>query len=328
MPKGTKQKLKLYYLSRIMLEKTDDEHGISMPEIQERLLAYGVTADRKSVYDDLESLKVLGIDIIGEKVGRNYLYHVGKKQFEIAEIKLLVDSIQSSKFITEKKTRELINKLAAFASEYEASQLKRQVVVQGRVKTMNESIYYVVDDIHRAITENSRIRFEYLKWNLQKKMVRKQDKIYEVSPWALTWNDENYYLIAYDSEAGRIKHYRVDKMRDIELTGEKRDGSKYFKKSDIAAYAKTNFGMFGGEETKVRLEFKDEMVGVIIDRFGTDISIKKAREGWSLTTVEVALSEQFFGWIFGLGTGIKIAGPDDVVERFKSDMAAVSGNCI
>ncbi len=182
--------------------------------------------------------------------------------------------------------------------------------------------------VHRAITENSRIRFEYLKWNLQKKMVRKQDKIYEVSPWALTWNDENYYLIAYDSEAGRIKHYRVDKMRDIELTGEKRDGSKYFKKSDIAAYAKTNFGMFGGEETKVRLEFKDEMVGVIIDRFGTDISIKKAREGWSLTTVEVALSEQFFGWIFGLGTEIKIAGPDDVVERFKSDMAAISGNYI
>ena len=320
MPKGTKQKLKLYYLSRIMLKKTDDEHGITMPEIQKMLLEYGVTADRKSVYDDLESLKVLGIDIIGEKVGRNYLYHVGKKQFEIAELKLLVDSIQSSKFITEKKSRELIEKLTAFASEYEASQLKRQVVVQGRVKTMNESIYYVVDEIHKAITENSRIRFEYLKWNLKKKMVRKKDKIYEVSPWALTWNDENYYLIAFDSEAGCLKHYRVDKMRDIELTGEKRDGSKYFKKSDIAAYAKTNFGMFGGEETKVKLEFKDEMVGVLIDRFGTDISIRPVREGWSVTTVDVAVSEQFFGWVFGLGAKVKIVGPEDVVDRFKDEL--------
>ena len=320
MPKGTKQKLKLYYLSRIMLKKTDDEHGITMPEIQEKLLGYGVTADRKSVYDDLESLKVLGIDIIGEKVGRNYLYHVGKKQFEIAELKLLVDSIQSSKFITEKKSRELIEKLTAFASEYEALQLKRQVVVQGRVKTMNESIYYVVDDIHKAISENSRIRFEYLKWNLKKKMVRKKDKIYEVSPWALTWNDENYYLIAFDSEAGCLKHYRVDKMRDIELTGEKRDGSKYFKKSDIAAYAKTNFGMFGGEETKVKLEFKDEMVGVLIDRFGTDISIRPVREGWSVTTVDVAVSEQFFGWVFGLGAKVRIIGPAEVVDRFRNEL--------
>ena len=323
MPKGTKQKLKLYYLSQIMLKKTDDEHGITMPEIQKMLLEYGVTADRKSVYDDLESLKVLGIDIIGEKVGRNYLYHVGKKQFEIAELKLLVDSIQSSKFITEKKSRELIEKLTAFASEYEASQLKRQVVVQGRVKTMNESIYYVVDEIHKAITENSRIRFEYLKWNLKKKMVRKKDKIYEVSPWALTWNDENYYLIAFDTEAGCLKHYRVDKMRDIELTGEKRDGSKYFKKSDIAAYAKTNFGMFGGEETKVKLEFKDEMVGVLIDRFGTDISIRPVREGWSVTTVDVAVSEQFFGWVFGLGAQVKIVGPEDVVDRFKDELKGI-----
>ncbi|XME04063.1 helix-turn-helix transcriptional regulator [Lachnospiraceae bacterium C1.1] len=323
MPKGTKQKLKLYYLSQIMLKKTDDEHGITMPEIQKMLLEYGVTADRKSVYDDLESLKVLGIDIIGEKVGRNYLYHVGKKQFEIAELKLLVDSIQSSKFITEKKSRELIEKLTAFASEYEASQLKRQVVVQGRVKTMNESIYYVVDEIHKAISENSRISFEYLKWNLKKQMVRKKDKIYEVSPWALTWNDENYYLIAFDSEAGCLKHYRVDKMRDIELTGEKRDGSKYFKKSDIAAYAKTNFGMFGGEETKVKLEFKDEMVGVLMDRFGTDISIRPVREGWSVTTVDVAVSEQFFGWVFGLGAKVKIVGPEEVVDRFRNYISVV-----
>ena len=217
MPKGTNQKLKLYYLSRIMTEKTDDEHHITMPEIQRALGGYGVTADRKSLYDDLEALRVLGIDVIGEKNGRSYSYHVGKKQFEIAELKLLVDAIQSSKFITEKKSNDLIKKLTSLASNYEASQLKRQVVVQGRIKTMNESIYYIVDDIHNAITNNKKIRFEYLRWNLDKKMERRKDKLYEVSPWALTWDDENYYLIGFDAEEDKIKHYRVDKMRDIEL---------------------------------------------------------------------------------------------------------------
>ncbi len=323
MPKGTKQKLKLYYLSKIMLRETDDDHGITMPQILARLMEYGVTADRKSVYDDLESLKVMGIDIIGEKIGRDYLYHVGKKQFEIAELKLLVDSIQSSKFITEKKSNELIKKLTNFASEYEAKELKRQVVVHGRVKTMNESIYYLVDEIHRAITANSKIRFEYGKWNLQKKLVRKRDKIYEVSPWALTWNDENYYLVAYDSEAGVIKHYRVDKMWDIELTGEKRDGRDFLKNSDIAAYTKINFGMFGGKEVKVKFEFRNEMVGVFIDRFGTDIFIRPSKEGWSVTTIDIALSNQFFGWVLGLGTSVKIVSPETVVERFRKYISEV-----
>lgn len=182
MPKGTNQKLKLYYLSRIMIEKTDDEHFIDMVEIQKQLEAYGVTADRKSLYNDIATLQVLGIDVIGQKEGRNFVYHVGKKQFELAELKLLVDAIQSSKFITEKKSNELIKKLTGFASNYEASQLKRQVVVHGRIKTMNESIYYIVDDIHNAITNNRRIIFEYMQWNLQKKMERKRDKLYEVSP--------------------------------------------------------------------------------------------------------------------------------------------------
>ena len=196
MPKGANQKLKLYYLSRIMLEKTDDEHMITMPEIQESLRAYGVTADRKSLYDDMEALRVLGIDVIGEKVGKSFYYHVGKKQFDIAELKLLVDAIQSSKFITEKKSNDLIKKLTGMASDYEASQLKRQVVVQGRVKTMNESIYYIVDDLHKAIADNKQISFSYMRWNLEKKMEPRKEGQYVVSPWALTWDDENYYMIA------------------------------------------------------------------------------------------------------------------------------------
>ena len=321
MPKGTNQKFKLYYLSRIMLEKTDDDHMIDMSEIKTALEAYGVTADRKSLYDDLEALRVLGVDVIGEKVGRNYYYHVGGKQFEIAELKLLVDAIQSSKFITEKKSKELIKKLTDMASHYEATQLKRQVVVQGRVKTMNESIYYFVDDVHRAIAENKKIRFEYMKWNEQKKMVRRKDGSYIVSPWALTWDDENYYLIAFDEEAGCIKHFRVDKLKSIEVLDELREGKEEFKAFNLAKYAKMSFGMFGGKSTKVKITFDNEMAGVFIDRFGRDISIYPSdKKGWSEITVDVAMSDQFLGWIFALGPKVKILSPEDVVDRYKKEL--------
>ncbi|MCR5719937.1 MAG: WYL domain-containing protein [Lachnospiraceae bacterium] len=321
MPKGTNQKLKLYYLAKIMTEKTDDEHMITMPEIQQELLKYNVTADRKSLYTDLEQLSVLGIEVIGEKDRNHFYYHVGSKQFEIAELKLLVDAIQSSKFITEKKSNELIKKLTGFASEYEAMQLKRQVVVQGRVKTMNESIYYFVDDVHRAIAENRQISFEYMKWNTDKKMEPRRSEPYVVSPWALTWDDENYYLIAYDEEAGRIKHFRVDKLKSIRILKDKRIGRDKFKELNLAKYSKMSFGMYGGEPTKIKLLFKDEKVGVFLDRFGRDISVRKSDEkGWSEAYVDVALSDQFFGWIFAIGSDVKIAGPGEVVELFKEEL--------
>ncbi|MCR5222757.1 MAG: WYL domain-containing protein [Lachnospiraceae bacterium] len=321
MPKGTKQKLKLYYLAKIMLEKTDDEHMITMPEIKKALEAYDVTADRKSLYDDLETLRILGIDVIGEKEGRNYYYHVGSKHFEIAELKLLVDAIQSSKFITEKKSNELIKKLTSMASEYEAAQLKRQVVVQGRVKTMNESIYYFVDDVHRAIADNRQIRFEYMKWDENKTMVRRRERPYVVSPWALTWDDENYYLIAYDAEADCIKHFRVDKLKSIQALDEKRAGKEQFKAFNLAKYAKMNFGMFSGEQTKVKIAFDNEMAGVFIDRFGRDITIRPAKQkGFSEISVDVAVSDQFFGWIFALGPKVKLLGPGEVLDRYQKEL--------
>ena len=324
MPKGTNQKLKLYHLGRIMTEKTDDEHSLTMAEIKDELEKYGVTADRKSLYDDLETLQVMGIDIIGEQRNRNFYYHVGKKHFEIAELKLLVDAVQSSKFITEKKSNELIEKLTGLASEYEAKQLKRQVVVQGRIKTMNESIYYLVDEIHNAIGKNRRIRFEYMRWNLQKKLEARRSELYEVSPWALTWDDENYYMIAFDAGEDKIKHYRVDKISNIEITEEEREGKEHIDKFDLAKYARINFGMFAGEEVSVNLRFKNELVGVLIDRFGRGIRIKKADvEGWSETTVEAAISEQFLGWIYALGTDVQILGPERVVNRYKEELSKI-----
>ncbi len=321
MPRGTNQKLKIYYLAKILKEKTDDEHRLTRAEIVKYLEEYDVTVNRKTLYNDIEALRIMGIDVIGEWDGRNYYYHVGKKDFELAELKLLVDVIQASKFLTEKKSRNLIKKINGLASEYEAKQLKRQVVIQGRVKAVNERIYYNVDALHGAIANNSSIKFEYLQWDLNKKLVPKKDQLYEVSPWALSWDYENYYMIAYDYVEEKIKHYRVDKMRNIEMTGKMREGREHFKKFDLAAYTKKNFGMYGGEDREVKIRFANAFVGVILDRFGKNIAIiPTEEEGWSETYVKVAISDQFFGWIFSLGNNVKLAGPDDVVDRFRTEL--------
>lgn len=321
MPKGTNQKFKLYRLAQIMLEKTDDEHYITMPEILSSLEAYGVTADRKSIYNDLRDLEVLGIEVEGEPVGGRYHYHVLNRPFELPELKLLVDAIQSSKFITERKTNALIKKLEQLVSQYEAVKLQCQVYVSGRIKTMNESIYYTVDAIHNAISENKKIRFQYYQWNVKKEMeLRHGGAFYHISPWGLSWDDENYYLVGYDSEADTLKHYRVDKMLHIQMSDEKREGQEQFERLNMADYAKKSFGMFGGKEQKVKLLVKNELAGVMIDRFGKDIMMIPKEEKYFTVNVDVHISNQFLGWVFSLGDGVKIISPDEVVEQMKQEV--------
>ncbi len=320
MPKGTNQKFKLYRLAQIMQDKTDDEHYITMPEIMASLAEYDVTADRKSIYADLRDLSVLGVEVEGEPIGNRYHYHVVNRPFELPELKLLVDAIQSSKFITEKKTNTLIKKLEKLVSKYDAQKLQRQVYVSGRIKTMNESIYYTVDAIHNAISENKKIRFQYYQWNVKKEMeLRHGGAWYHISPWGLSWDDENYYLVAYDSDAEKIKHYRVDKMLHIKLSDENREGKEFFKKLDMADYAKKSFGMFGGKEQTVKLLVKNSLAGVIIDRFGKDVMLIPADEEHFTVNVDVHVSRQFLGWVFSLGEDIKITGPEDVVEQMKAE---------
>ena len=321
MPKGSNQKFKLYRLAEIMLEKTDDEHYITMSEIKESLEEYGITADRKSLYADLKDLEILGIEVEGEPVKNKYHYHVINRPFELPELKLLVDAIQSSKFITEKKSNTLIRKLEKLVSKYDAQKLQRQVYVSGRIKTMNESIYYTVDAIHNAISENKKIKFQYYQWNVKKEMeLRHNGAWYHISPWGLSWDDENYYLVGYDSDAGQIKHYRVDKMLHIQMSEEKREGKEYFKKLDMADYAKKSFGMFGGIEQEVKLLVTNDLAGVIIDRFGKDVMMIPEDEDHFTVNVDVHVSKQFLGWIFSLGEGVRIIGPDEVVAQMKIEI--------
>ena len=316
MPKGKNQKMKLYRLYRIMLSETDEDHALTIKQIQERLAESDVTVDRKTLYEDFAALGEMGLDIEMSRNGNEYLYRVVSKRFELAELKLLVDAIQSSKFITAKKSRQLIGKLTDFASSYEARQLDRQVVVAGRVKTMNESIYYNVDAVHEAITENRQICFSYLQWNEDKQLVPRKSKAYRVSPWALTWNDGNYYLIAYDAAAAMIKNYRVDKMDQIKVLPDVRTGKNVFRQIDMAGYTRENFDMFAGKETMVTLRFTRDLVGVMIDRFGKEITICRVNEDHDEITVPVAVSGMFYGWAAGFGNGVEIVKPEEVRKEY------------
>ncbi len=253
----------------------------------------------------------------GESCGNSYHYHVVNRQFELAELKLLVDAIQASKFITEKKSNKLIRKLEKMVSQYEANELQRQVIVSGRIKTMNETIYYSIDTIHMAIAQNKKIRFQYFQWNLQKKSeLRHEGRYYHISPWSLVWDDENYYLVGYDSDAEKIKHYRVDKMLKISLTEADRDGRDAFEALDMAVYTRQHFGMYGGEEWSIKLRVKNDLVGVIIDRFGKDIIIIPDDPDHFIVNVDVQVSDLFYGWIIAFRGNIQIIGPDPVMQGY------------
>ena len=318
MPRGSNQKFKLYRLAQIMMEQTDDEHYITMPEIKEALAEYDITADRKSLYNDLRDLEILGIEVEGEQDGNRYRYHVVNRPFELPELKLLVDAIQSSKFITTTKSRELIHKLESFVSNHDARKLQRQVVVIDRNKTINETIYYSVDMIYAAISSNVQIRFQYFDWDVHKQMkLRKDGAFYEVSPWLLTWDDENYYLVAYDFQAGILKHYRVDKMLRLSLTDDVREGKECFDKLDVAAYSKKTFGMFAGEEKTIQLLCDQTMTGVIIDRFGSDVAIRPKDDTHILVRVNVAVSPQFYGWLSGLSGKVCILSPSEIALDYQ-----------
>ena len=317
MPKSSNQKLKLLYLMQFLLEKSDEEHPLSVAEMIDELACYDIKAERKSIYDDLEALRLFGLDIVQVR-GKSTGYYIGAREFELAELKLLVDSVQSSKFITQKKTLSLIKKIENLASVYDAQLLQRQVYVRNRVKSMNESVYYNVDKISAAITADKVIKFRYFDYSVTKeRRFRKDGAWYEISPFALMWDDENYYMLGYDTAMGRMKHYRVDKMTEIEPLERFRDGKKEFEKVDMSEYSKKIFGMFTGEMQTVKLRFANHLVGAVIDRFGRDTMIIASDDEHFTVSVNVAVSPKFFAWLFGFGTEVEIVYPAALREEMK-----------
>lgn len=315
MAKSVTNKLRTLYIMETLLEKSDESHKLSTGELLEILERNGISSNRKSIYDDIETLTVWGMDILYSKE-KPAGYYLASRKFELPELKLLVDAVQASKFITAKKSRELIKKLESLASTSEARHLQRHVYISNRNKTINESIYYNVDQIHEALLSDVKIRFTYYKWNTNKELVpRNNGTPFVISPWALTWDDENYYLLGYDEASGIVKHYRVDKMRNIVLMEEKRAGETVFEDFDMAKFAKTTFGMYGGKAEQVTLECENRLIGPVLDRFGTDVVIQKVDEEHFRVRHEVAVSGQFFGWIVGLGEGARIVSPQHVADE-------------
>ena len=315
MAKSPNQKLKLLVLLRFLQRQSDEAHPVTLAEMIRELERWDISAERKSLYDDLETLRAFGADVVAVR-GKRPGYYLGSREFELPELKLLVDSIQSSKFVTQRKTLALIRKLEGLCSLHDAQLLERQVFVRGRVKSMNESVYYNVDAISDAISRDRQLRFRYFEFTVSKeRRYRRQGSWYVLSPFSLIWDNENYYLLAWDGAERRFKHFRVDKMTQISPTEQPREGNEAFRELDMSVYSQQVFGMFAGKPVPVRMRFAAHLAGAVIDRFGKDVML--IPEGTEAFTVmaEVAVSPQFFAWLFGFGAEAEILSPRAVREE-------------
>ena len=315
MPKSRNQKAKILYLMQILLEQTDEAHMLTGQELIAKLAKLDIKAERKTIYADIETLRDFGLDIVMDKT-KSYGYYVASRDFELPELKLLADAVQSSKFITERKTIQLIKKLEKLMSKRDAGKLRRQVYVQNRVKSMNESIYYSVDALHEAISEDVKISFKYSNYNIKKEQVFHNDgKPYIVSPVALTWSEENYYLIAYSDDRKGLTHFRVDRMSNVKKLSESRcEEASEFK---LAEYSKKVFGMFGGEEANVKLRVNTRIIGGVIDRFGKDIIMVPDGDTHFTIRVNIAMSPIFYGWLFQFGDLCEVLEPQSLKDDLK-----------
>lgn len=325
MPKRANQKPKILYLLKMLMENTDEDHKLSTKKILDMLSAADIKAERKSVYSDIVELKQYGVDVICQR-GPNGGYYIGERDFELAELKLLVDSVQSSKFITKKKSNELIIKIEGLTNKYSAKELQRQVYVYDRVKTLNETIYYNVDALHNAISDNYKIAFKYYEYGIDKKRkLRNNGYDYIVSPYSLSFSDDNYYLIAHYPKYENLTHFRVDRMAEIRILDERNTNIKSVTNANfnLGEYMKKTFDMFSGETQMVQIECDNRLINAVIDKFGEDVSIRKSDDKHFLVTTNVNVSPTFYAWVFTFGDKMKIVSPGAVANEFKNSLNRV-----
>lgn len=325
MPRKDNQRKKLLILRDILLRNTDDRHGLTRKEIEVELSRYDIEVSRQTFAEDLELLREFGVDIMSERKGSSTVYYVGEREFTLPELKLLIDSIQASRFITEKKAMELIGKMEKLCSKHEAAELRRGAVIVDRIKNMNESIFYNVDAVHQAINQNSKIRFQYFNYNIKAEREYKHGgKVYEESPYTMVCADDNYYLLAYNIERNIIKNYRVDKLAAVQVTGEPREGREVFEQYDLKRFTRNSFGMFSGKEAKVTMRFSHRFANAVVDRFGKDVFMRRVDDNWVEVVAPVVVSPMFFRWLYGLGAEAYIVGPQEVREAMKNHLLEVS----
>lgn len=321
MARGASQKIKLMYLAEIFRTKTDEMHPLSMKDIIILLTDKGISAERKALYDDIELLKTeFDMDICDRREGSVTVYYLGSDKFELAELQLLADAVACSKFITEKKSNELIRKIGSLTSEYQARSLRRNVIVANRAKTVNEKIYYNIQAIYDAIEHNKQISFLYFTYDIFGNKIFKSDgRRYVMSPYTLAWEDENYYCIGYYEKYGNISNFRVDRMSDIKLSEDDIIKDKSFK---IADYQKKVFGMFRGENVKAKIRFDDSLVTVIMDKFGSDCTMKRYDKTSFYITRDINESPTFYAWLSTFGDKAEILSPQSLKDGMKAHLTA------
>ena len=312
MPKSDNQKLKIFYILDYLQRNSHADHPVRTAELIQMLEKRDIQCERKTVYSDIAALQDYGVDIVSIP-GKNGGYYIASRNFELPELKLLIDAVQSSRFLTEKKSRELIEKLCRECSVHEAQLVRRDVLVSGRVKSMNETIYYNVDAIQEAIAQNAQIRFRYFDWNLD--CTRKyRDKDYIASPYGLCQDNENCYLLAYSDRHG-ITSYRVDRMADIRLLDDKRIPCPELTGKNLVEHANQLFQMFSGEAVDVKMRFHRSLVNVVVDRFGRETMLIPDGDEHFVFTTRVSVSPLFLSWLVGFGKKAKVLFPESVAQQ-------------
>lgn len=311
MARSDNQKLKILYILDYLQKNSHQDKPVRAKELIEMLDHVGIACDRKTVYSDIAALQDYGVDIVTVP-GKTGGYYVASRNFELPELKLLIDAVQSSRYLTEKKSRELIEKLCSQCNEQDARLMRRDVFVSGRVKSMNETIYYNVDAIQEAIALNRQIEFRYFDWGINGKRVYRQ-KSYTASPYGLCQDNENCYLLALSPRHG-ITSYRVDRMSDIKSTGENREPCPELTGKKLTEYANRRFQMYAGDTVAVKLRFHKDLSNVVIDRFGKETMLFPDGDDYFVFTVQVAVSPLFLSWVIGFGTKARILYPQSVVD--------------
>lgn len=315
MPVTADPKAKLLYLMKILLEQSDEFHPLSTKSIIDALSTYDISLERKTLYKDLELLREFGLDI--EMVrGKSFGYYIASREFELPELKLLVDAVQSSRFITAKKSNELIKKLSSLSNNHQARQLKRQIYEAERPKAINEEVYYNVDAIHTAINDGYKICFKYFDYSLDKQRIyRKQGEVYSYTPLALCWDDDKYYLICFNTKYQDFIHFRVDRMSNVwvsEEVVEDIDRERF----NVYDHINQTFGMFGGPKVRAQLRFDNELINAVLDRFGGDIGIYPL-DGQFEITADVIDSPTFLGWMVQFADKAEIVAPESLRAAMK-----------
>lgn len=313
----------LLTLLRILTEQTDEQHPLTATRLEEALLAEGYSCERKAIYRHINALKEFGVDILrSDSVPRGY--YVASREFELPELRLLVDAVQSSRFISYKKSEELIGKLSRLASRSEAAEIRRGLHMHGIPKTDNERVYYTLDAVYRAISANKRVSFRYFDYTAAKeKVYRNEGNSYLVSPYAVVWDDEKYYLHAYHEKYDAISAFRVDRMEAAEVSDLPRLKTAEYAGYDPSERNRAAFDQFGGDPVTVVAEFDNRLANAVIDRFGDAVAMRPVDEAHFSARFSVEVSERFLSWLFGFGEMVKVVAPRELVERYVASLEGV-----